>query len=62
MVYLLLGERHILIFTTGNVLVTSGSGEGGGVGVMTFLNANIANYSKSNAKNNKPVNIAHSSF
>ena len=33
-------------------------GLGGGVIVMTFLNANIDNYSKSYIKKNKPVNIA----
>ena len=33
-------------------------GRGGGVGDITFLNANIDNYSKSYIKNDKPVNIA----
>ena len=43
MVTPVLGKRHILIFTTRNVIVTFGDGGGGGVGVMTFLNANIDN-------------------
>ena len=41
MVTPVLGKRHISIFTTRNVIVTFG--DGGGVGVVTFLNANIDN-------------------
>ena len=37
-----LGERHISIFATRNVMLTFGGG-GGGVGAMTFLNVNIDN-------------------
>ena len=33
-------------------------GGGGAVGVMTFLNIKIDNYSKPYIKNNKPLNIA----
>ena len=52
-----LGEHHISIFITRNIIVTVFlAGGGGEVGIMTFLDANINN-SKSYTKNGKPVNI-----
>ena len=57
-----LGERHIDFYYEKRHCEVwgggGGGGGGGGVGVMTFINANIDNYSKSYIKNNKPVNIA----
>ena len=50
-----LGERHILIFTTSNVIVMFG---GGGVEALTFLlmQTSVINYKLYTHK--KPVNIA----